>query len=105
MSIEFLDPAHLKVPIREFSKDWMYQEEDLSRTEEYRPDEKRDYGFLDVALSSGSLVNINVPMVVGANGYTILVDASLAGVSATSSVNHATLLSCASFQACPPLCA
>ncbi|KAJ3355601.1 hypothetical protein GGF32_001871 [Allomyces javanicus] len=86
--IRFEGETLWRVPTREPSKDTTFA---ATEDEAMGGTTTRPYGWLDIRVA-GASATVNVPMVIGPNGYTTTVQAELESVAATSSVNYAELL-------------
>ncbi|GAA5833329.1 hypothetical protein JCM11251_005205 [Rhodosporidiobolus azoricus] len=87
--VEFSEGATMRIPTREASKDWKYDNVDAAS---YGESIVRPYGWLDVTLGPNSTVTYVLPMVATTGGYDTLLEMHLDELSISSSVNYAPFL-------------
>lgn len=88
--VDFDDKVVLRLPTREPSKDWKF--DGTSRAAAVSMLQRRQYGWLDITLGSGSSASIIVPMVAGQLGYEQMVEVHLDDLTVTSSVATDTFM-------------
>ncbi|KAJ8503140.1 hypothetical protein ONZ45_g11120 [Pleurotus djamor] len=86
--IELLDETTLHVPFREPSKNWQWDEHSNPRD---RP-RKREPAAIHLVVGDRSSINYTLPMVVGLEGYSPLLEIHLDTVEVTSSLNDIRLI-------------
>ncbi|GAA6038491.1 hypothetical protein JCM8097_004593 [Rhodosporidiobolus ruineniae] len=87
--VEFSEGATMRVPTREASKDWKYDNVDPAA---YGDSVVRPYGWLDITLGPNSTLTYVLPMVATTAGYDTLLEAHLDDLNIASSVNYAPFL-------------
>ncbi|KZT51915.1 hypothetical protein CALCODRAFT_521058 [Calocera cornea HHB12733] len=88
--IELDGATTLRIPTRETSKDWKYDNITAASVAPGDTDaEQRAYGWLNVQCNGTSTVSYTLPAVLGPNGYDTTVEVNLSDVGITSSVNYA----------------
>ncbi|BGP16903.1 Macrophage colony-stimulating factor 1 receptor [Rhodosporidiobolus nylandii] len=87
--VEFSEGATMRIPTREASKDWKYDQVDSAS---YGETVFRPYGWLDVTLGPNSTMTYVLPMVATTAGYDTLLELHLDELSIASSVNYAPFL-------------
>ncbi|KAL9044137.1 MAG: hypothetical protein Q9214_002704, partial [Letrouitia sp. 1 TL-2023] len=109
--IDFDQETTFMIPTRESSKDWKWEESQITRTktESNRQPKKgrtaksseenatetldhRPYGWLDMHIQPNSTLTFSVDLVAGRSGYRTQLDLDIRSPVISSSVNHGTLL-------------
>ncbi|CAG8500632.1 1907_t:CDS:10 [Paraglomus brasilianum] len=89
ISIIFKTETVIRIPTREASKDWNFEE---SALDEPSTPAARSYGWMDLRVGLESSVNVIVPMVTDDNGYSVQLDIRLDKPELQTSINFANLL-------------
>lgn len=110
INIEFDEESVLRIPTREESKDWKWTEQAgftgvkpknreknskynrklKSESDNHGP-KARPFGWIDLKFAEGSILNYNLDIVAGLNGYSSKLAIYLPSVEITTSINHGLL--------------
>ncbi|ODQ57679.1 hypothetical protein WICANDRAFT_81007 [Wickerhamomyces anomalus NRRL Y-366-8] len=87
--VEIMDEAIIRVPIREFSKN-----EEFAKIAKEAPDLKRPFGWIELKMDKGSIINVKTGLIASNSGYDNRMTMTLQNLEVRSSVNHDIMMRC-----------
>ncbi|KAJ3089847.1 hypothetical protein HK102_005335 [Quaeritorhiza haematococci] len=99
--IEFEGQTTWRVPFREPSKDWKYEDAEEDDDADIKVGAaKRPYPWMDLKFSPGSKISFNIPFIVTEEGCTTVIDIQLDKLSVPTSINFAEFLTAHTLKVC-----
>ncbi|KAF9116860.1 hypothetical protein BGX27_009741 [Mortierella sp. AM989] len=89
LMVTFSSSVTIKIPTQEISKDWKYIDPEFQAVQGGKS--MRPFGWLEFKAAHGSMIQVDIPMIYGADGYKNVILVDLQNLVVTTSVNYAPL--------------